>query len=217
MAKEELQSDIEELTDEEIIAQGEKMKEALAKKPKVGERTFSEQEVKRMIAQVLKESKDKENEDDEDDEAEKPKIISVARYENKYITHFKNMNTDEMNKEAVIHSVDIEDKKGKRIPWVTIVFDDKTELPIPLETILVKASYVPCELVETLDEDASYDFGKVEKQEVDEGTYSKKGTGIFVKTKATQKKSKYKIKLPDERVVTFSPEVLNWKPITKNK
>lgn len=209
-----LDSDLDAVSDEDIAAQAETaqaaMKENLkrastAQVPK-DEQVYTESQVRQMLEQVMK------GEGEDDDEQDLPKIVRLPRFQNKFILGFKNMNEDEYTKDSIVHAVDIFNEKiGKNIPWVTLIFEDGSELAIPLETILKQSTTVKCELANTKEKDASYDFGKVERQEVKPDSYKKEGTGQFIKTKVTQKTYTFEVKLPNGKVVTVGPEVLNWK------
>lgn len=210
-----LDSDLDSVTEEEIAAQAETaqiaMKEQVRKSkevPSSNEQVYTESQVRQMLEQVMK----GEGGSEDDDEQDLPKIVRLPRFQNKFILGFKNMNEDEYTKDNIVHAVDIFNEKiGKNIPWVTLVFEDGSDLAIPLETILKQSTSVKCELVNTKEKDASYDFGKVERQEVKPDSYKKEGTGQFIKTKVTQKSYTFEVKLPTGKVVTVGPEVLNWK------
>lgn len=203
-----IDSDIDtELTDEELIAQSEAVKTTI--KAKV-EKTYTKDEVAEMLAKALEMNK-QDADEDEDDEDDAPSTVRVARFQKKFIKCFKNMNDDPYMPDAIVHAYDIFNEKTRRnVPWVTIVFQDDTEFVIPLETILKRAKTVSCELVQTKEEDISYNRGKVEKQEVKDSEYKQSGTGAMVKTKVTLKKYLYEIKLPNGELMIATPDVINW-------
>lgn len=211
-SEEELKAD-SEAAQAQLKKQNEEKKTATTQVKPEGEvprapaqRMYTADEVRAMLQQVAK----GEDPNEDDDEAEKPKLIRLPRFMNKFILGFKNMNTDEYFPDQVIHAYDLWDNKTRQnVAWVTLRFDNEDELAIPLASILKKAQTVKCELVKVHEEDASYNFGKVERSEVDE--YNKKGTGDMVQTKVTQKKYTYELKLPTTgKLVIVGPEVINW-------
>lgn len=212
----------EELSPAEIEAQSKKVTEEYYAKqaeqtPKNDERLFSKKEVQEMLKELLA-----QKEADGDDDEEKPRVhlVTIPRYNNKFVLGFKNMNADEFDKDAVTYAFDVWDEQRRQmVPWVTLLLDDGTDIAMPLETALKKTNKVTCELVTILEEDNSYDFGKTEKVEVKADSYNKEGTGVFVKTKVTQKKYQYDVKpIGTDTVLHVQPEVLNWAtPVDPNK
>jgi len=222
--KESNEDPLDNMTQEEIEEQSKAAKESFKKKElekkqsmasetsedvkadDKKEKTYTEAQVKAMLSKVMGTS------EDEDDETPQNSVVRIARFQNKFIVGFKNMNTDEYAPDAVIHAFDIFDDKTRRnVPYVTLMFQDKTEISVPLESVLKRSIKVECELVETVKKDTSYNFGKVEKQEVKEGDYKKTGSGSHVKTKITQSQNTYKVQLPKGGpVVIVSSEVINW-------
>lgn len=202
----------------ELEAESQKAQEAIKKQqadkvPAEPKRTYSEDEVRQMLQQVMK---GKSSEELGDEDAPEIKRCTIPRFNNKFILAFKNMNTDEYSTTPV-YAVDVFDEKIRQnIPHVTLIFDDKSELTVPLNTALDKSNKITCELIEIKEVDVSYDFGKVERQEVKGDGYTKSGTGDFVKTKVTQMLYSYVVKLPepDGRIVEASRDVVNWKVAT---
>lgn len=181
---------------------------------KHAEKTYTESQVRAMLAQIVK---DQNEEPLNEDEKPVPQI-SIPRFENKFIVKFKNMNTDEYEPDKVIHAVDVYNQESKQnVPYVTIVFDDNSEKLVPLESVLKRSTKIPCDLIERKKTDVSYDFGKVEVQEVKPTGYSQEGTGKFVKTKVTQFKEVFVVKTPKGEVLTVEPEVVNWAAVRQER
>lgn len=174
---------------------------------------YNENEVRQMLEQVMK---SKSNDDLSDDETPEKKRCTIPRFQNKFVIAFKDMNDDPYSDKA-IYAFNVYDEKNKQnIPWVTLIMDDKSEISVPLNTALDRSNKITCEVLDIKEVDASYDFGKVEKQEVQTDAYSKTGTGVYVKTKVTQKIYSYVVKLPepDGREVEVSRDVMNWSVAT---
>lgn len=179
--------------------------EAITKKE---ERLFTKDEVAAMLQQVL--AKQQAKDEDSADEKEKP-VVHIPRFENKFILGFKNMNTDPYAPDLVVHAVDVFDNNTKQnVPWVTVVYEDKSEKLLPLRTVIERSTKVKCEIVERKKEDVSYDFGKVEKIDVKDGSYAPEGTGALVKTKVTQYREWFIVKTPTGEILEVQPEVVNW-------
>jgi hypothetical protein len=205
-----------ELTEEELKAQSDaaqaafaaaqaKKKDAEGIAPQ-GERMYSKAEMQAMIKAVM-DGKDLDAEEEE--EVAKKKTLRLSRFQNKFITSLKNMNTDEYYPDGQVYAYDVYDERSRsNIAWVTLVFQDGTDLAVPLETALRRSNKVNCEIVKIDEKDKSYDFGKVEKTEVKD--YNVESTGEMIKAKVTQKEYTYQVKLPSGDVITVGREVINW-------
>lgn len=202
-----------ETADEELDAAELKRQsdEIEAKKKKAqsenGERLYNATEVKAMLEQVLANAR---GEGVEKKPTKRVPEVRMPRFQGKFIIGFKNVNTDEFFQDKEIFSFDVWDDKIKQnVAWVTVIFDDKTELNVPLQTAVQKSRMVKCELVETVKHDASYSIGKVERQEVEE--YRMKGTGQTVDMEVKQYKYTYKVKLPHTgEIVEVQGDIINW-------
>lgn len=226
--KEEVNETLEENTSGELTAeeQAQLDQEAAEAKAKLAaknatkasksteEEKYSTSEVKAMIEQavrnVLASQKKDSDYDAPEEHSKEQKMVRVSRFNGKFIVGLKNMNQDPYFPDLVMTSVDVWDDKSRRnVPWVTLMFHDGSELFIQLETAIKRANRLPCEVVETKEEDDSYDFGKVEQVKIE--NFERKGTGNLVSTKVNQKKYSYLVKLPGTgEVVEFSRDVINW-------
>lgn len=175
-------------------------------------RMYSKEEVQAMLKELAADIKRNFKSDEDgidEEEAYKQKKVRVPRWQNKFITKFKNTNTDEYFPDLVIHAFDVWNEQTKRNdPWVTVVFDDETTLTVPLYTILTKSQKVWVDLVEVVAKDTSYSTGKVERAEVKD--YSQVGTGNYIKQKVTQADYSYKVRFPNGQEVMVGKEVINW-------
>lgn len=170
------------------------------------ERTYTTAEMKAMI-KALMDGKDLDAEEEE--EVAKKKTVRLSRFQNKFIVGLKNMNTDEYYPDGQVYAYDVyDDKSRSNIAWVTLEFQDGSELAVPLETALRRSNKVNCEIVKIHEKDKSYDFGKVEKTEVKD--YNVESTGDMVKTKVTQKEYTYDVKLPNGDIINVGREIINW-------
>lgn len=172
-----------------------------------GERLYNATEVKAMLEQVLANAR---GEGAEKKPAKRVPEVRMPRFQGKFIIGFKNVNTDEFFQDKEIYSFDVWDDKIKQnVAWVTVIFDDKTELNVPLQTAVQRSRMVKCELVDTVKHDVSYSIGKVERQEVEE--YRMKGTGQTVDMEVKQFKYTYKVKLPHTgEIVEVQGDIINW-------
>lgn len=175
-------------------------------------RMYSKEEVQAMLKELaadIKKNWNKEDDGMDEEEMYKQKKLRLPRWQNKFITSFKNTNTDEYFPDLVIHAFDIWNDQTKRNdPWVTVVFEDNTTLTVQLYTILTKSQKVWVDLVEVVAKDTSYSTGKVERAEVKD--YSQVGTGSYIKQKVTQADYSYKVRLPNGQEVMVGKEVINW-------
>ena len=200
---------------EEKAAAKRKEREAAVGTP-AQNRMYTEADVKAMLKQALAEMRAKGDTafDDpdnlDDDDPYKQKKVRLPRFQNKFIVGFKNTNTDEYFPELVIHAFDVwNDQMKRNEPWVTVLFLDKSELTVRLETVVTKSQKIEVDLVERLELDKSFSQGKIELSEVKD--YSRTGTGVYKKLKVTQAEYSYKLRLPatgEELIV--GREVINW-------
>lgn len=180
------------------------------------ERKYTDDDVKAMLKVALAEMRakgpdgfdDPNNLDDED--PFKVKTVRLPRFQNKFVVGFKNTNTDEYYPDLVIHAFDVWNNEQKRNePYVTVIFEDKSELNIRLETLITKSQKIPVELVERIEKDTSLSQGKVELAELKD--YSRNGTGVYKKLKITQAEYSYKIKLPhSDEMIIVGRDIINW-------
>lgn len=219
LEEEDTRSDEELLADsariaEEKLAQEEKKKLERQNSPVM----FSESKVREMIQEALLKSRAdsrKEEEDMDVEELFKQKTLSIPRWQNKFILGFENTNTDEYMPELVVHAYDVFNQEKRQYePYVEVKFEDGTTAQLPLYTIITRSLKIDVDIVEIIDEDASYSDGRVEVAEVKE--YSRKGTGVYKKLKVTQANYKYKVRLPSGKEVIVGPEVINWAPGQRN-
>ncbi len=176
-----------------------------------GDKMFSRAEVLALIKQAVKDNANGviAEEDLDEEDPYKQKKLRLPRFQNKFIFGFKNTNVDEYFPDAVIHAFNVFNPESKQqVPYVTIVFEDATELNLPLETIIKRSQKVWVDIIEIVEKDISYSAGKTERAEVKD--YSRTGTGVMVKMKVTQADYKYKVRLPDGKEVIVGPEVINW-------
>ncbi len=197
------------------IAKAEAKKAAAeaAKDTPESEKMYSKSEVLSFIKQAVAEARKKEEMgiDDSLDEEDPYKIkkLRLPRFQNKFIFAFKNTNTDPYFPENVIQAFDVWNDQTKRNDaWVTVIFEDDSQLTVPLYTVLNKSQKVLVDIVEVIAKDTSYSAGRVERAEIKD--YSRTGTGTFIKAKVTQADYSYKIKLPDGKEVIVGKEVVNW-------
>lgn len=176
------------------------------------EKMYSESQVEDIVRRMMAKMKEEggNGEDIDEEELYAQKKIRLPRFKGKFIVGFKNVNSDEYFPELTIHAFDIWDDQAKRmVAWVTVIFEDKEELTVPLFTVITKSVKVWCDLVETIPTDKSYSNGKVEVSEVKE--YSQQGTGVYTKLKVKVNEYKFKIKLPGTgEEIVVGPEVVNW-------
>lgn len=181
-----------------------------AEDTKGSEKMYSESQVRALIRQEMAKLKSGESDTDlEEGDINKQKKIRIPRFQGKFIYSFKNTNTDEYFPELVVHAFDVWNDQSKRNDaWVTAVFEDGSELNVPLYTVLTKSQKVWVDLVEVVAADTSYSAGRTERAEVKD--YSRQGTGVYVKMKVTRADYSYKVRFAngDEKII--SKEVVNW-------
>lgn len=171
---------------------------------------YNREEVMQMIRQALADDK-KKDEIVDDEEQFKQKQVRVPRFTNKFIFAFKNTNNDPYFAEVVTYAFDVWNEKTRRNEaWVTVIFEDETEMNVPLATVIEKSKKVWLDLVEVIEKDSSYVDGKVEKAQMSPGDWSPKQSGNLVKVKVTKADYSYKVKLPDGKEVIVAKEVINW-------
>lgn len=174
------------------------------------EKTYTKDEVLKMFQEFKKELAKEEVNDDTEDKTIQRKV-RISRFNNKFIVGLKNLNTDEYDTEKVVYSQDIFDEKTRSyVPHITVIFDDESELTVPLETILKLAVRVDCDLIETKEVKNDEKLGYVEQKELKGDGYDMT-TGDFVM--AVQKKSKYTylVKLPNkDEPIEVIQDIINW-------
>lgn len=172
------------------------------------EKVYTESQVIALIKRELAKA-NPGNTDLEDEEAWKQKKVRIPRFMGKFIYKFKNTNTDEYFPELVVHAFDVwSDTQKRNEAFVTVVFEDNTELNVPLYTVLTKSQKVWVDLVEIVADDTSYSAGVTERAEVKD--WSRKGTGQMVKMKVKQADYSYKVKFPNGKEQIVGKEVINW-------
>ncbi len=206
----------EELTDEEkaeLETQSKLVEEEKKKKllEKTEQRMYSAEEVMKIVRAEIQKAKDQENGveslDEEDPYAQKE--VRIPRFLKKFIIGFKNTNDDEYNPDSIVHAFDVWNENLKRNEaFVTVIFDDETEMNLPLRTVIEKSQKVWMPLIEIVEKDKSYSSGKTERAEVKD--YSRSGTGVMVKMKVTQAEYMYKVKFPDGKERIVGREIINW-------
>ena len=183
----------------------------------VDEKKYSEEDVKRMIKDIMKDMKANDVVDDDDD---KPKqyLCTIPRFDNKFIVGFANLNKDPFFPDRVITSQNIfNDQTRQFIPNVTVIFHDDTaekesRLTVPFETILKVSNKITCKIIERKQKDASVKFGQIHVQELKGDLYSPVLTGEVVHGKQVKKSETFLVETPDGLTLLVSPDVINWKP-----
>lgn len=210
--EEEAQLEADSKKVQEDLAKKQAEKDALREKAAeaTGERMYSKAEVQAMLKQLSIDMKKDELVNEDDEEAYKTKQLRLPRFQNKFITKFKNMNTDEYFPDLVISSFDVfDDKTRQNVPWVTAVFEDGTELAVPLNTVFDRSTKVWVDIVEVISKDTSYSAGKTERAEYND--YTRSGTGAMVNMKVKQAEYTYKVRLPGTgKEVEVTRDVINW-------
>ncbi len=182
------------------------------------ERTYTKAEVQAMLKQFALDLKNKgegEQESLDEEDPYKVKQVTIPRFVNKdgvvqFVIGFKNKNIDPYFPDSVIQSFDVWNSQTKRNdPWVTLVYEDKSEMDVPLQTVIKKSQVASVDLIEVIPKDKSYSAGKTERAEVKD--YSRGGTGTYVKMKVTMADYSYLVKLPSGKEVEVGKEVINWK------
>lgn len=201
-----------ELLAKSIAEKAEAKKVAKLKKAEEeGEKTFTRAETLALIQKAVADAINgvAQVEDDADDPYAK-KTVRLPRMMNKFIMGFKNMNEDEYFPDRVVEAFDQFNPITKQnVAHVTLIFEDDTELIVPLDTALTRSQKVDVELLEVITKDTSYSAGRTERAEVKD--YTRSGTGQFVKMKVTQASYKYRLKLPNsDKEVIVGPSIINW-------
>lgn len=174
-----------------------------------GPRMYSMDEVKMMFNEFKKEIA----KPDHDDEEEGPRkhTVRMPRLNNQFIIGFKNLNNDPYFPDRILYSQDIFNDQTKQfVPHTTVVFEDETELTLPIETLFKVAKTVECNLLDRKFKDASERYGNIEVKEMKDGDWNSKGTGNFVKGKANIKIETYVVELPGGKVVEVIRDIVNW-------
>lgn len=182
-----------------------KLKEKNAKPEE--EKLYTRSDFQVMLKEALRAMKKEDYDADRPEEHLKTvHTARLARFKNKFIVALKDMNDDEYVSD-VIYSWDLFDEKTKRdIAWITLIFDDGTELAQPLHNVMKSFHPVPCDIVEVKTKDASYKLGKIAVLN-DDGQPS----GETVDGKVQQVSNRWILKLPTTgKLVEVGPEVLNW-------
>lgn len=172
------------------------------------EKSYSRDEVQMMIAQAIKTVRNEDYNADRPEEHKKDsKTARLSRFTNKFIVALKNMNTDEYSKDEVIFTWDVwDDRVRQNIPWVTLSFQDGTEIAQPLATVIKKSVKVPCEIVKVYADDKSYSTGTISKLN-DDG----QPTGETTQGRVEMVTNRWDLKIPNTgEIVNVGPEVLNW-------
>ncbi len=230
MANPKPKKDEEEVTDEEmaqIKADSEKVEsqkaEADAKRKKALEAKeeedrkglYSKAEMQEEIAKAIRAyDRKKEGLDDlEEEDQFKIKKLTIPRFKNKegqskFIVAFVNTNVDEYFKDRVDYAFDVWNDLTKRNdPYVKVLFEDDSEMTLPLLTVIKRSQKVLVDILETKKVDQSYSAGRTEVRRVD--GYSNKSEGT-VPMKVTKYDYSFVVKLPDGRELPVAKEVVNW-------
>lgn len=209
-----------ELTPEEI-QELHKDSEKIETKKKQEEKKFGPSEVAKMIEDALKAEKEKaagvaDSLDEEDPYA--TKYLTIPRFPtkdgtSKFVVGFKNVNTDEYFKDKIIQAFDVwDDLQKKNVAYVTAIFEDGSEMNLPLFTLIKKSQKVKVEIVDTPKIDKSYSAGKTESVKVDGYTAIAQGT---VNMKISKFDYSFIVKLSDGKELAVGKEVINWAIINK--
>lgn len=182
-----------------------------------GERLYTRAELEKVVSEIIKKNKTDEKTEEDIDELTHSEV-RLARYNNKFIVGFKEQSVDDFFASEKCFSIDIWDERNKQnVPTVTVLFEDETEMTVPLRRIVeVAGKYtVPCKVIEVLEEDKSYSIGKVEQVVYKDETYRPEATGIKVNQKVVQKRYSYRVEIPataggSAREIVVQPEVINW-------
>lgn len=178
---------------------------------------YNDADVKIMFKQLLKEMKEGAVADSLEDEKDpfEQKTVRIPRFidasgKYQFVFSFKNTNKDEYFPDAVVMAYDVWNDQTKRNdPWVTLVYQDGSEMNVPLATVIKKSQVVTVPLIEVIAKDKSYSAGKTEQSVVKD--YHTDGTGVKVNLKVTMADYSYKVKLPNDEIVIVGKEVINWK------
>jgi hypothetical protein len=177
--------------------------------------TYTKEQVDEQIRQAIAAFKRSEEGLDELDEADpfKTKKLTIPRFPNKdkewkFIVGFANTNTDEYFKEKVVQAFDIWDDLTKRnVAYVKVLFEDDSEMTLPLLTVIKKSQKVLVDIIEIPKKDTSYSAGRTEIRRVEQ--YESKSQGT-IPMKVTKYDYSFLVKLPNGRELAVSKEVVNW-------
>jgi hypothetical protein len=188
----------------------------ISKKRDKDEKKYSEEEMRALFNKWKKEDDSKGIE--VDDDKPKARVVTIPRYNKKFIVAFANLNDDEYFPDKIIMSQNIFDDKTKTyIPNVRVIFDDDTvevpsRLTIPFETILKISTKETCTIIERKQKDASVRFGAIAVQEVKADGYNMTETGEIVQGKMKRVTETFLVETPNGQQLWVGPEVINWKP-----
>ena len=169
---------------------------------------YSEEEV----IELFKKYENAKKKDEDEEEGERKHTVRISRFNNKFIVGLKNLNVDPYFPDLVITAINLFDEKTRSfVPHVTLIMDDASETPIPLETILKIKQSIQVPLLETKQKDISKKYGQIEEETRDDGSYGMKKTGNIVTGKQVMKEYLYVVQLPNEKEPrTLKSDVINW-------
>lgn len=222
---EEKKKETEDLDPKEVIRIKEEGKIAEAKLKQSQQRSNDE---KKYSEVDLREMFDKFKKDDEEklaaeNDPDKPiiRLVTIPRFDNKFIVGFANLNKDPYFPDKIITSQNIfNDQTKVFVPHVMVIFEDDTKqkesrLLLPFETILKVSNKIECKIIERRQKDVSEKLGMIAVEDVSptKQGYNRSLTGEIIQGKQKKFAETFLIETPDGRQILVSPEVVNWKPV----
>lgn len=154
------------------------------------DRLYSSDEVRAMLDQVMKQK----GADVPSPKDPNTKELRIARIEGKFVTDFRNVNTDHFIKK-IIHAYNKFNEQIRQWEaWIDVVFEDGSVKPMPLLYLISNATPIVTPIIEVIKEDKSYSEGQVEKFVYKD---NREGTGIMVNQKVEQYFYKYVVNNPE--------------------
>lgn len=198
---------------EDLKAQSDAAAAALAgpKPEKTEQKMYSADEVRTMFEALRKELK-KDDVAEEEDDGPRKHTCRMARIQNKFIVGLKDLNNDPFFPDRVLYSQDIfDEQKRVMVPHMTVIFEDGSDLTLPVETLFKIVKTITCPLIERKQKDASQKLGSVEVKELKGESYNPTATGEVITAKFKAVKETFVVKLPNrEETVEVIPDVVNW-------
>lgn len=210
-------NDVPELNEDELKAESERVAKLMQeKKDKIAERTYTAEDLAKIVdAELKKRGLVAKDEADEDKPA--LPLCRLSRFMGKFIIDIKDQNTDPYVKSKV-EAFDMFNEQTRQMePWMTLIFDDETEMTVKAWQAIKGSKPVQATILETMKEDTSYNVlgpdGKPKKIEVTDvkwDSYKSSGSGKMVTQRIKSFHAKYKVQVPDGRVFTVGGNVINW-------
>lgn len=206
-----------ELNPEELAAESARVAALMAeKKEKIPAKMYSEEAVNQIVNDILKQKGLVARDETDEDKPAQP-VCRLSRFQGKFIVDIKDMNTDPYVKTKV-EAFDLFNEQTRTFePWVTLMFDDGTDMTVRLWQAVKGSRPIQVTILETTKEDTSYNVmgpdgkaKKIERSDVKWDQYKSVGSGVTVTQRIKQFDSKYKVQLPDGRILTVGSNVINW-------